>query len=278
MERYIDLHTHSNYSDGTDSPEMLVRNAKAAGLCAVALTDHDTVAGLDEFTLFGRECGVEAIHGIEISTQMLDIEVHILGYYINKESELIKAFSEQQAKSRNEKNNRILARLREMGMSITEDDFGGSKGIITRGSIAGVMFDKGFVSSKREAFDKYIGKGKPAYADRVRIGVREAVELILECGGIPVMAHPYLYKLGDSEFEREIRGLAGAGLRGIELLYPDGYRRARELFFRQLAERFSLLVTGGSDYHGDNKTVKLGRVFNEERIPYNVLETLTALI
>ena len=274
MERYIDLHTHSNYSDGTDNPEALVRKAKEAGLHAVALTDHDTVAGVDDFVRFGREFGIETIKGIEISTQMGDVEVHVLGYNIEPDSGAIKRFMIHEEESRREKNRKMLVRLREIGFDIWEEDFSESKGIVTRGSIAGVMFQKGFVSSKREAFDKFIGEGRPAFVDRERLAVRDAVELIKICGGAPVIAHPYLYKIDDNVFEAEIRRLADIGLRGVEVLYQEGHTVERELFYRALANKYSLSVTGGSDYHGDNKTVKLGFAFNDERIPYSLLDGL----
>ena len=274
MERYIDLHTHSNYSDGTDSPEELICKARDSGLCAVVLTDHDTVAGLDEIAQYGREYGIETVNGIELSSQMRDVEVHILGYCIEYKKGAMDNYLKRQEESRREKTGMILAKLRDLGFDISEEDFSGSQGIITRGSIAGVMHKKGFVRYKKEAFEKYIGEGRPAFADRDRIGVREAVELILTCGGIPVIAHPYLYSIDDQDFEYEVGRLVSIGLRGIEVLYPEGHDDRREAFYRYLAEKHSLLITGGSDYHGDNKTVKLGYAFNDERIPYELLEAL----
>ena len=274
MDKYIDLHTHSNYSDGTDSPEELVRKAKSAGLSAVALTDHDNTAGLDEFAAQGRARGVETVAGIEISTQMGGVEAHFLGFFIDHNSEPMKAFLVGQERSRREKMAKTLARLREIGFDITENDFSGSKGIVTRGSIAGVMHEKGFVRYKKEAFEKYIGEGRPAFVDRERVGAGEAVELILRCGGVPALAHPYLYDMGDVELESWIRRLADLGLKGIEALYPEGHTREKESFYRYLAGKYGLLITGGSDYHGNNKTVALGFAANNERIPYPLLEDI----
>ena len=274
MNGYVDLHTHSCYSDGTDSPEAIIYKAAATGIRAVALTDHDTVAGLDEFSKSGQEQGVETVPGIEISTQMRNIEVHILGYYLDHRSDSMKNFLIGQKNSRREKIDKMLVRLREMGFDIKEEDFTGSKGIVTRGSVAGVMHKKGFVRYKKEAFEKYIGEGQPAFVDRERIGAIKAVELIVDCGGIPVIAHPYLYEMEDDEFESEIKTLTDAGLRGIEVLYPEGHTDGREMFYRTLAKKYSLLITGGSDYHGDNKTVKLGFALNNKKIPYEIFEAL----
>ena len=276
VNRYIDLHTHSYYSDGTDSPEKLVGNAKGAGLDAIALTDHDSVSGLREFAGYGNAYGIETVDGIEISSQMGDIEAHMLGYFIDSNANSMKNYLIGQEASRSEKTAKTLRKLQDMGFSISKEDFTESKGIITRGSIAGVMHRKGFVGYKKEAFEKYIGEGRPAFFDRERISAAEAVRLILDCNGIPVIAHPYLYEIDDGEFESELRKLTSAGLRGIEVLYPERYSKEREMFYRDLAGKYSLLITGGSDYHGDNKKVALGRASNNERIPYSLLETLRA--
>ena len=278
VNRYIDLHTHSYYSDGTDSPAGLVSKAKAAGLHAAALTDHDAVAGLDEFTDSGREQGLETVPGIEISSQMNDIEAHLLGYYIDHNSDSLRSYIIQQEASRSDKINKTLVKLRELGFDITEEDFFESRGVVTRGNIAAVMYQKGFTGYKKEAFEKYIGEGRPAFVDRKRIGAAEAVKLILDCGGIPVLAHPYLYEMDDSEFETEIKNLVSAGLKGIEALYPEKHTNERELFYRYIADKYSLLITGGSDYHGDNKTVILGRAFDDERIPYELLAGIQELL
>ena len=272
--KYIDLHTHSVYSDGTDTPGELVRKAKEAGLCAVALTDHDSFAGLGEFRVSGGKYGVETVDGIEISTQMGEVEAHVLGYCLDFQNPLMDAFLASQEESRREKNAKTLLRLRELGFDITESDFSDSKGTITRGSIAGVMHKKGYIGVRQEAFDKYLGEGRPAFIDRVRIEAGDAVMLILGCGGIPVLAHPYLYAIDDDTLAAEVKRLATLGLRGIEALYPEGHTEGREALCRFLAERYGLLITGGSDYHGDNKTVALGYAFDGGRIPYEILRRI----
>ena len=276
MKRYIDLHTHSNYSDGTDSPGQLIIKAKEAGLCAIALTDHDAVAGLNELTESGLEHGVETVCGIEISSQMLDIEAHLLGYFISWNNRAMDDYLTLQKASREEKISRTLIKLREIGFDISYEDFHESKGIITRGSIAGVMHKKGFIGYKNEAFEKYIGEGRPAFVDRERVSVTEALELVLECGGIPVLAHPYLYDIDDAVFEAELARLVSAGLKGIEVMYSSKVTGSRELYYRSLAAKYSLLITGGSDYHGDNKTVTLGSVYDNAKVPYELLEKLRA--
>jgi len=274
MDGFIDLHTHSNYSDGTDSPGTIVRKARDSGLRAVGLTDHDTAAGLDEFVECGKEYGIETVCGIELSTQMGDAEVHVLGYYLDCKNDAMKNYMIEQEMSRQEKNSKTFARLHDIGFDITFDDFHESKGVVTRGSIAGVMLKKGFVGSIQEAFEVYIGEGMPAFVDRKRISIEKALEVIIDCGGIPVMAHPYLLEISDSLFESELGRLVAAGLRGIEILYPGTYPGERVLFYRQLAEKYSMLVTGGSDYHGENKTEQLGCVFDNERVPYKLLDAL----
>ena len=274
MDMYVDLHTHSNHSDGTDSPAEVISKAKHAGLSAVALTDHDTTSGLDEFIKSGLLHGIETVPGIEICTKMLDIEVHLLGYFIDHENEIMKSFLVKQTVSRLDKNRKTFERLQALGFDVDLTDFTESRGIITRGSIAAVMCRKGFAENREEVFAKYLGEGKPAFVDRERVPVEEAVRLILACGGIPVMAHPYMYDVDDGDFEREIAVLANAGLCGIEVLYPKQYSAERETFFRGLAAKNSLLITGGSDYHGGNKPARLGLVQNNEHVPYELLAAI----
>lgn len=257
----VDLHVHSNESDGTVTPEELVREAKKTGLSAFALTDHDTTAGLDRAIACGEEEGVEVVPGIEFSTAYWGRDIHVLGYYMDYHNESFQKQLIEFRNSRNVRNEEMFRRLREFGFEkITEDALleAFDNAVITRAHIAKFMVDCGYVKSREEAFQRYIGDNCPCYVERERISPGKAVKLIIEFGGVPVLAHPLLYKLGTEMLDAFVVFLKEDGLKGIEAIYSNyNWREQRRL--KLLAKKHELIFTGGSDYHGTNKkNIKLG--------------------
>lgn len=255
----VDLHVHSLCSDGTKSPRDVVRSAHANGLAGIALTDHDTVAGIDEAIAEGSKLQLQIIPGVEISTMDKEQDIHVLGYYINYEDEVFLSRLEQLRKTRDLRNEMLISRLQKVGVQITMEDVMQSlqrpladNETIGRPHIADAMVKKGYVQSLAEAFELYLGRRGKAYVNPPRISPMEAILWIHEAGGTAVLAHPGLY--GDDEL---IEQLIRAGLDGIEAYHSD-HQPEDEQRYRQLAERHGLLITAGSDYHGERQ----GRVFH----------------
>lgn len=249
----IDLHVHSNYSDGTLTPKKLTEYAVQKGLSAFALTDHDTVDGIAEAVSCAPK-GLEVIPGIELSTQYRGRDIHILGLYIDYQN---KAFLERLkgfVDSRTLRNQKICALLQQSGIDITLQklaaEFPGS--VITRAHFAKYMLNHGYINSISEAFDRYIGDRGPCYVPREKITPAEAVKLILSADGIPVLAHPPLYHMSDAGLKELTALLKEAGLMGIEAVYST-YTAKEERQMRALAAQYHLLITGGSDFHGSVK-------------------------
>jgi len=276
MERYIDLHTHSTASDGTMTPSELIEYAMEKNLAAIAITDHDTVEGVQQVIRnHAVNPYIEVIPGIEISVEY-EGEMHILGYYIDVEHPLLNQTLERLREFRNRRNPKILEKLNQMGFSITLDEVAAKANgeIIGRPHIAAVMQEKGFVSSINEAFEKYLDVGKPAYVSRQRLTPREGIKLIKDAGGIAVLAHPvYLEKKG-VEFEELLKRLIDDGLDGMECYYAT-YSKMEQDQYLALAAKYNLLVTGGSDFHGRNKPdIDLGTGYGDLKIPYYLLEKI----
>lgn len=273
-----DLHVHSTASDGTFTPEELVAEAKRAGLKAFALTDHDTVAGVSEAVLAGNGAGVEVIPGIEISTKyssknITDKEIHIVGLYIDYEDEYflsqIAAFRDR----RDGRNERLIQLMNEAGFAVTLSEMRelfGADTVLTRAHFARFMVMKGYVKSTSEAFDRYLGDGRPFYIERQMPDPAQAVELIRSVGGVAVLAHPILYGISDNELVTLCRYLKRHGLAGIEGIYST-YRNCDERTIRRIAAECGLLISGGSDFHGANKPdIMLGTGHGSLRIPYEL--------
>lgn len=258
-ERY-DLHSHTQASDGMNKPSENVRLAKAKGLTGLAITDHDTVAGIGEALLAGKELGVDVVPGIEISTRAAGKDIHVLGYYMNFDDDRFQARLARLRSVREERNGLIIAKLQELGVSITLEEVkaGLSRPLrpdesLGRPHIADALVRKGYAVDMRDAFDRYLAEGKPGYASLPRIAPEEAIAWIREAGGAPVLAHPGLY--GDDELVRSI--LEGGKPDGIEVYHSD-HGPEEELRYAAMAEQYGLIVTGGSDYHG----VRQGVVFH----------------
>ncbi len=248
----IDLHMHSTCSDGALEPEELVRWAASLGLKAIALTDHDTTKGVDRAQKEGERQGVEVIPATEISVSYSGGTFHLLGYYINHHDRNFNQVMESTVQNRFERNRKIVAALGRHGMEISEQELLDEAGeaVVGRPHMAHIMIRKGYVQSFREAFDRWLGEGKPCHFEKDDFSPKSAIELVLSAGGVPVLAHPFwLQKPDDAEFEAYILELKDYGLKGLEVVYSD-HPSELQLKYRALAKKLGLLVTGGSDFHG----------------------------
>ncbi|MBN1434907.1 PHP domain-containing protein [Candidatus Fermentibacterales bacterium] len=257
----LDLHVHSTASDGRLTPSELVTRAVEADFVVLAIADHDTVGGLPEAMAASREAGLSLLPAVELSVELgpiADGSAHLLGYFPGSSpSDLLDPANpfhealERVRRGRAERNPGILRLLSRMGMPLetreVEEISGG--GVLGRPHIAEAMVRRGYVRSTREAFDRFLARGRPAYVDRDRLGILEALEVIGANSGIPVLAHPGLMPLEDHELASLIGSVSGAGVRGIEVYYPR-HGRARIDLLLETARDLDLMVTGGSDFHG----------------------------
>ncbi len=274
-----DLHTHTTASDGSDTPEELVRLAEKAGLSAISITDHDTTAGLARGEETARQLGMEFIPGVELSVSYPRGNMHLLGYYINPESPAMDSVLERVQAARAERNPRILERLNKLGIPVNmaelEDMAQG--GQIGRPHIARLMVEKGYVKSVSQAFDRYLKKGGPAYAPKSILSPQDAIETVKKAGGVPVLAHPFsLMSRDERELEETVLGLKASGLMGMECWYSEHDEHFTAVCLG-ICRRNSLVATGGSDYHGKAKPyIHLGTGKGNLRIPYSCVEALKA--
>lgn len=276
----IDLHTHSIFSDGSRSPADLAREAGRIGLTALALTDHDSTAGLPEFMEACRAArnGPLGIPGVEISAEVDSGTMHILGYFMDCGHAALQSALAQIRDGRHIRNRKIVERLRALGMDLTLEEIAGHAGdeIVGRPHFAGAMIAKGYVASKQEAFDSYLAKGRPAYVDRFRFSPEDSIRTIARAGGVPVLAHPQTLGLNPRALRTLVGRLREMGLQGLEAYYsehgPDAVKQ-----YVNLARRLDLVVTGGSDYHGAmNPAIGLGVGFGSLRVPDELVEPLRA--
>lgn len=253
----IDLHSHTDYSDGTDSPTALVRNAYAAGLRILAVTDHDVTDGLPEASAAAAGLrGMEVIPGIELSCQSGETEVHVLGYYLDLANEPLQRRLTELREARVTRADRILDRLDALRLWLDRDRVRAiaGTGSFGRPHIARAMVEAGFVPSINDAFARYLTRGQPAYVERRRLSIPEAIALIRDAGGAASIAHP----LGLPDLPALLASAAGLGLAGLECHYGR-YTGDQIDQLVALADAHGLVPTGGSDYHGDNKEgVNLG--------------------
>lgn len=276
---FIDLHTHSTASDGSMAPKEVVRLAKERGLKAIALTDHDTIDGLGEAVAAGEQWGVEVIPGVEISARHPGGSMHILGLCLDYEDNLFAQRLTVLKQARKDRNPQIIAKLNELGIPLTMErvDRLSGRGQMGRPHIARALYEGGFVRSIQEAFDIYLGNQGKAYVSKFRFPPQEAIEMIREAKGVPVLSHPFTLGLNTPDALRErLRELAGLGLAGLEVFYPE-HSPQQEALYRSLARDLNLLITGGSDFHGDNKPeVELGRIKCQKKLTYDLVEALKA--
>ena len=273
---FIDLHTHTLASDGTDSPAELVRRAAVLGLRAVAVTDHDTVGGLDEAVEAGRQYHIEVVRGCELSTASPYGEIHVLGLWLPPKAQALESVLEDLRKHRQSRNLVIVEKLRAHGFDVKYDDVlevaGGDT--VGRPHIATVLVNKGYVGSVREAFHSLLGQGGLAYAPREILGLAEAVRLLAGLGATVCMAHPRLIRCPQPWLESTVERLKPFGLSAIEA-YHSEHSDADQRYCVDLAARFGLELCGGSDYHGSVKPgIALGMGRGGLRVPLFVLDRL----
>ena len=317
----VDLHVHSTCSDGTLTPEELVDYAIQKGLTAFALTDHDTVNGLDRAIRYAEELRQaqaaspvgfsrnnaddrfpvsfsrndaaaylpvssqsgaaalqvpEVVPGIELSTEYQGKDIHMVGLFIDYRQPEFAHYLEDFIRSREHRNEKMCALLREHGVDITYEallsEFPGA--VITRAHFARYLLSHGYIQSMKEAFDRYVGDHCPCFVPREKVTPAQAVELILGAGGVPVLAHPILYHMSDDRLDTLVAELKKIGLVGIEAIYST-YNTAEERQIRGLASKYDLQISGGSDFHGANKPkIDLGTGWGKLYVPDEVLENL----
>jgi 3',5'-nucleoside bisphosphate phosphatase len=272
----IDLHSHTNQSDGTFSPGELVSEAAKNGVDVLSITDHDTFAGYDSAVADARSAGIELLCGIELSTRLHGQSVHLLGYFPhNGGPHGLREWVEEMQATRKDRNARLASRLRELGFDITlEEAEARGRGMTGRPHFAQIMVEKGYVSSFRQAFDEYLDESAKAYVYRREPQFGEAVERIRAAGGVSSLAHPIRV---NGDVPALLPELCEAGLKAIEAYHSD-HGPQETCMYLELARKHGLLVTGGSDFHGAIKPeIRLGTGYNGNlQVPREVLEKLRA--
>lgn len=275
----IDLHTHSTCSDGTDPPERIPELAAAAGCSAVALTDHDTLAGLGRAGRRAGELGIRLVPGCEVSCAFRGGSAHVLVYFVGDgdgplQEELVRLRRDRVARNR-----RLAERLVELGIPVTYEELvaeASSEETLGRPHVAAVLVRHGAASSIPDAFDRWLAGGRPAHVPKARVAPATVAELARGSGGVAVLAHPLTLGLGPAALDAAVAELAGAGFAGIEAVYGR-YTRDERAALGDLAHRHGLVATGGSDYHGTVKDdLSVGSGQGDLRVPDDVLEELAA--
>ena len=258
----VDLHLHSNHSDGVWSPAEVVRRAAQAELAAIALTDHDTVSGVEEALSEGRKVGIDVVSGIEISCLGDGYEVHMLGLFVDPTDSGLLNYSRWYHEERLNRARRILQRLAELGMPLDQDALFAEvgDGSLGRPHIAEFLVRHGYVQSFEEAFDLYLGDGKPAYVPKRKLHPREAIRLVHNAGGLAIAAHP-----GMDLTDQNLVDLLRLGLDGVETIHPK-HTPEQVAHYQEFAQKHRLLVSGGSDCHGRGDEILLGTL----DVPYRV--------
>lgn len=273
--KICDLHTHSYYSDGTFSPTELVEEAKRVGLLAIALTDHNNVGGIEEFSLACERLGIEGVFGTEFSTDYKQTELHLLGLFIPKDKlEKVNSFCEVVINNKEESNKIMIDRLQRAGYEISYDEVKAvCSGTMNRAHIGEVLYKKGYTSTVEEVFDTILSKKGSIYQQAKRLDVFETIEFIRSIGAVPVLAHPFLDL--DEKGLREFLTLAvPKGLVGMETVYST-YTEAQTLLAKQIANEFNLKESGGSDFHGYRKEdISLATGRGNLVIPYEFYQNL----
>lgn len=275
MKKYIDLHTHSLKSDGSMTPAEVVREAKRAGLAAIALSDHDTVDGIEEAVAEGKKQGVEVIPAIEFSV-ISETETHILGYFIDINNPELKQVIEEIVDLRIQRNLVTCQRLNELGFEMTIEEVRAlaPNNFVGRAHFARVMMDKGYTESVKEGFDKYMSAGQYAYCEKQRLTAKEAIGIIKKCGGLSFLAHPHLTQFDDDKIKLFLEELKSYGLDGVEGYYTD-YTPEMQEKYQSMAKELGLLISGGTDFHAKMKPhISIGTGLGNMKIPYSLIEEM----
>ena len=248
MSGKVDLHTHTTYSDGANTPQELIQKAKTAGIDILSITDHDNINGIKEAIQIGKSLGIEIIPGVEISSEISNREIHILGYFFDIENQELEHYLNFFREERVKRAGRIVNKLRSFGFSITLEDVlnKAKNSAVGRPHIAQVMLEKGIVSSYYEAFNKYIGNGSPAHEKKVHLSPQSAFRIISDAGGLSFIAHP-----GNLQ-ESLLKDLIESGVDGIEVTHPS-HSPQQQKFYKGIVNSYFLLESGGSDYHGGKR-------------------------
>lgn len=275
MEEHIDLHTHSSASDGTDSPATVVERAKRAGLAAVALTDHDTIVGLQEAREAAMDLGIELVAGCEISTRSEYGSMHVLGLWLPENSSELETFLAEMRNIRNERNRQMIEKLRKLGFDISlEELLATSDNTVGRPHLAKLMEKKGY-ATLHEAFTKYLGSnGGLAYVPKKALRPEEAVRLLSRLGATVSLAHPLLRDIPHAELETLVSSLVSCGLDALEAFHSKQDEKD-SLYLAELAKSHGLCVSGGSDYHGYLKPdIQIGKIAPGKYVSIDVMNKL----
>lgn len=273
----IDLHVHSLVSDGTFTPREVAFYAKAKGLSTIALTDHDSMDGVEDCQAAGQLVGLEVIPGIELTGNYNGKEIHILGYYLDKYHPVLSTKLQELILTREARNLKMLENLIDLGFNLTPQDLypeGSPKGVLTRAHFARALYNKGYASSIDDAFERFLSSDKPAYVKRQSMNYIDCINLIHTAGGIAVIAHPHLYRFDKTTFKEFIVDLVQADIDGIESIYPK-YSEEETLELFDFCFKHNLVATGGSDFHGTNKPhIDIGVGYGQTIVPKEILRCL----
>lgn len=280
----IDLHLHSTCSDGSDSPTEIVEKAVALGLTAMALTDHDTTEGVAEFLGATEKAGIIGVPGVELSAEYSPGVMHILGYFMDIHCAELQEELARVRNGREERNRVMLKKLNELGYELSWEDITAQAGsdVVGRPHFAAAIIEKGYLQNKKQVFSRLLGNGCRAYAERYRTDPKRCVELIRKAGGVPVIAHPGSLKLPRGKLRKLIATMKLWGLEGFEVLHPQ-HNDNQIKVFRQIAQEFSLVETGGSDCHGTfSPDLYIGRGFGDLDVPdcvyYKLRERVSGVV
>lgn len=278
MDR-IDLHVHTLKSDGSDTPTAVVEQAARLGLRAIAVTDHDTFAGIDEAVEAGRRFGVEVVPGVELSTMHDGEHVHLLGYYMDRDCPALLELMELAVRERVQRNEKMVQLLHDAGYPIDMDEMHREypgQVMLGRPHVAAILMKKGIVNDIRTGVVELMGKGKPFYVERYHIPLTDYVRALRKAGGMPVVAHLYQYRYTEPRRRAMVAAAAEAGCVGLEGMYST-YTPAQQRSVFGMAHEHGLICTGGSDYHGTRKPhISLGSGMGDLSVPYDLLTGLKA--
>jgi hypothetical protein len=280
MESLIDLHIHTTASDGTDTPAQAVERAKALGLAAIAITDHDNVDGVAPALAAGQALGLEVIPGIEISADYLGNKAHIVGLFIDPASPALRPALDWAVNERAGRNEKIVAAMAADGFDISLEALHEAypDSLLGRPHMAEYLMKKGYVTSVKEAFNKYLGEGCPYYRGKERMPMEQAVQVIRQAGGVAVLAHPLQYGYEGQALEDFLQQAKAMGCAALEAYYSE-HSPAQQAFLLDKAQELGLALSGGSDFHGSRKPhIQMGSgIENGLAVPYSILPRLRAL-